>query len=68
MKLIWCKNCLLPNSRPNLVIEKNGNCSACNNFSNKNKINWVKKEKEFSELVKIIKNKKLRYDCIYNCS
>lgn len=64
MKLIWCKNCLLPNLRPNLVIEKNGNCSACNNFSNKKKINWKKREKEFATLVKKIKSKKLRYDCI----
>ena len=64
MKLIWCKNCLLPNSRPNLIIEKNGNCSPCNNILNKNKINWDKREQEFSKLVKKIKSKKLRYDCI----
>ena len=45
MQLIWCKNCLLPNTRPNLIIEKNGVCSACNNFSKK-KIQIGKKEKK----------------------
>ncbi len=64
MKLIWCKNCLLPNSRPNLIIENNGNCSACNNFKRKKKINWIKKKHEFTKLVKNIKKKNLRYDCI----
>ncbi|MDA7604045.1 N-acetyl sugar amidotransferase [Candidatus Pelagibacter sp.] len=64
MKLIWCKNCLLPNSRPNLVIEKNGNCSACNSFSSKRDASWEKKEQEFVALVKKIKSKNLRYDCI----
>ena len=64
MKLIWCKNCLLPNSRPNLIIESNGNCSACNNFFNKKKINWKEREQEFTKLIKKIKSKKLRYDCI----
>ena len=64
MKLIWCKNCLLPNSRPNLIIENNGRCSACNNFSKKKNINWQKRKKEFLNLVKKIKKKKLRYDCI----
>jgi len=64
MKLIWCKNCLLPNSRPNLTIEVNGNCTACNNFSIKEKVNWKDRESEFRKLVKKIKKKKLRYDCI----
>jgi N-acetyl sugar amidotransferase len=64
MNLIWCKNCLLPNTRPNLIIESDGICSACNNFSVKKKIDWKKREKEFIKIVKKIKNKKLRYDCI----
>ena len=64
MKLIWCKNCLLPNSRPNLIIEKNGNCSACNNHTIKKDINWEKRKNEFENLVKKIKKKKLRYDCL----
>ncbi len=64
MTLLWCKNCLLPNSRPNLIIEENGNCSACNNFKKKKKINWKKRKQEFIKLVKKIKNKNLRYDCV----
>tara|TARA_Y100000768_G_scaffold63599_1_gene43721 strand:- start:23159 stop:24280 length:1122 start_codon:yes stop_codon:yes gene_type:complete len=64
MKLLWCKNCLLPNSRPNLIIEENGKCSACNNFTKKKIINWNKRKVEFIKLVKKIKNKKLRYDCV----
>lgn len=64
MKLIWCKSCLLPNSRPNLIIESNQICSACNNFKKKRKIDWKKKELEFIKLIKNIKRKKLRYDCL----
>ncbi len=64
MRLLWCKNCLLPNTRPNLFIEKNGFCSACNNFLKKKNVNWKKRENEFNKIVKIIKRKKLRYDCV----
>ena len=64
MTLLWCKKCLLPNTRPNLIIENNGNCSACNNFTNKKKTNWKKRKQEFIRLVKKIKHKKLRYDCV----
>jgi N-acetyl sugar amidotransferase len=64
MKLIWCKNCILPNSRPNLKILENGVCSACNNFSKKNKVNWKERKHEFKKLISKIKSKNLRYDCI----
>lgn len=60
----YCKNCVLPESRPNLYILKNGICSACISHLNKNKINWKKKESEFKNLVKKIKKKNLFYDCL----
>ena len=28
-KLIWCKSCVLPNSRPNLIFDRDGVCNAC---------------------------------------
>ncbi len=62
--MIWCKSCVLPNTRPNLIIEKNGFCSACNNHSVKTKTDWKRRELEFKILVKKIKKVKLRYDCV----
>ena len=47
MKLTWCQNCLLPDSRPNLIIETNGFCSACNNFKKKKKLIGKKEEMNF---------------------
>ena len=52
MTLLWCKKCLLPNTRPNLIIENNGNCSACNNFTNKKKLIGKKENKNSSGLLK----------------
>ena len=62
--MIYCKNCILPNSRPNIVILNNGICSACNSHINKKKINWKKRNLNFQKIVKKIKNKKLSYDCL----
>ena len=64
MKMIWCKSCILPSTRPNLIIEKNGNCSACNNHRTKKNVNWKKRKNEFEILVNKIKKKNLRYDCV----
>ena len=62
-RLIYCKKCLVPNTRPHLFFDKNGICVACINHENKKKINWNKRKIEFKNLVKKFK-KKDNYDCI----
>ena len=34
--VIWCKNCILPNTRPNITINSLGICNACLNYNKKN--------------------------------
>lgn len=67
-KLIYCKNCILPNTRPNLYLNKLTNlCSVCvslKNYKGKNKINWFKRERQFKLLVKNNSKKNKVYDCI----
>ena len=61
-KILWCKNCILPSTRPNLDINKETNlCSVCNPIINKSKkINWEKRKKEFQNILKKIKKKKFK--------
>ncbi len=59
----YCKNCILPSSRPNVFINSNGLCnSKCS--SDPKKIIWKKRKIEFKNLVKNIKLKNNLYDCI----
>lgn len=64
-KIIWCKSCVIPNTRPNILINSEGICNACINHKNKNFINW---EKRFFLLKKLIrktkKNSKSKFDCL----
>ena len=60
----YCKNCILPDSRPNIIILKDNICSACNSHINKKKINWKKRDLDFKKIVKKIKKKRLAYDCV----
>ena len=66
MKLEWCKNCVLPNSRPNLFLDKFGICNACNIKKSKRKIFKPFGKKKFNLLLKkILKtNSKNNYDCL----
>jgi N-acetyl sugar amidotransferase len=63
--IIWCNNCILPNTRPNIVINDNGICNACVNHSNKKLINWSKQLVALKKIVKKIKNKsKSGFNCL----
>ena len=35
--MIYCKKCILPNTRPNIYILPNGECTACNTHLYKKK-------------------------------
>tara|TARA_B110000495_G_C22971056_1_gene569945 strand:+ start:110 stop:1225 length:1116 start_codon:yes stop_codon:yes gene_type:complete len=65
MNIIWCNNCVLPNTRPNIKFDKNNYCNACANHSTKKDINW---KNRFKELKIIVKNaKKISGDSNYDC-
>ena len=65
-KIIWCKSCILPNTRPNLFIhKKTGLCNVCNPILNATKkIDWNKRKKEFKIILKKNANKTSDYDCL----
>jgi N-acetyl sugar amidotransferase len=65
-KLKYCKNCILPNTRPNIYFNKKSQmCSVCNSINEKKqKIDWNFRKQKFKKLVKNAKRKNKTYDCI----
>lgn len=59
----YCKKCLLPNSRPGIIIDENGISNVWKD-SNKKIINFKEKKLQFKELVKYAKRNSKGYDCI----
>ena len=51
-KIFYCKRCLYPDTKPHLLFDENGICSACINFDNRSKINWAERKKNFVKLIK----------------
>ena len=39
-KIIYCKECLYPNTKPNLFFDDRGVCSACISYKSRNEIDW----------------------------
>ena len=64
-KMIYCKKCVIPNTRPNIEFDIHGICSACNSSKIKKKIKWSERQKLFLNILK--KHKKLNKNNDYNC-
>jgi len=63
--LIYCKKCLYPDTKPQLIFNDDGICSACTNQILKDTIDWQQKKKELLEILERHRNKdKTNYDCI----
>lgn len=61
----YCSQCVLPDTRPNLFIMEDGICNACHSwFVKKDDIDWKQREKQFDELVKLVKARSTRWDCV----
>ena len=61
----YCKKCLYPDTKPQLIFDENGVCSACVNADLKEEIDWNKKRRELSRILEKFRNKNgTNYDCI----
>lgn len=63
-KIIICKSCLMPSSRPRITFDENNICNACNYQNQKKKINWNERRLEFEELCNQYRSKDGKHDCI----
>lgn len=64
----FCKKCIMPDSRPRIVFNKDGVCNACSHSEKKNQIDWNQRKLEFLNLIdeikKCSKKKNANYDCV----
>ena len=49
--ITYCRNCVMPSTKPDLRIEDDGVCSACHNFVRRDDIDWDARQDEFLSIV-----------------
>ncbi len=61
----YCSNCVMPDTKPGVVLDERGYCNACRTKELKASIDWAARFEQLSELVAEIKaaNNPF-YDCI----
>lgn len=60
----WCAACVLPDTRPNLVIGADGVCNACKAHQSRKTIDWGARRASLHQLVENTKKKAKGYDCV----
>lgn len=63
-KIIICKSCLMPSSRPRITFDNNQVCNACNYQIKKKITNWEERQKEFQKICNEFRSKDGSHDCI----
>jgi N-acetyl sugar amidotransferase len=60
----YCKRCVLPDTKPGLVFDDKGVCSACRFVEIKKKIDWNQRTNDLIKICNEAKKLKKTYDCI----
>lgn len=60
----YCTKCWYPDTKPDLFFNGEGVCNSCTAYEARKNIDWVQREKDFSDLSFIQRSKKKVYDCV----
>ncbi|MHC8509141.1 MAG: N-acetyl sugar amidotransferase [Rhodospirillales bacterium] len=60
----YCKECLMPDTRPRVVFDAAGVCNACLTARAKDDIDWDARRAEFMDIVQRLRPKDGPYDCV----
>lgn len=65
MSIRYCTKCLYPDTKPDLIFDEEGVCSACRNFENRGATDWDARKQEFLDIVEAYRSKEgTNYDCV----
>ncbi len=62
--MTYCRLCVTPSTRPNVIIGPDGVCSACRTAASRVRIDWDKRREALGEVVRRAKDRSEGYDCL----
>lgn len=62
--LVYCKRCIMPSTKPDLLIDDEGVCSACRSYEQRAVVEWGARSRELDILLESYRSKGSYYDCI----
>ena len=63
-KVTYCALCLMPDTRPRIVFDREGVCNACRYAQEKRSIDWATRREEFLRLIEPFRSTDGSWDCV----
>ena len=61
----YCTRCVMPDTKPDLLLDEQGVCNACRSFEKRKEINWGTRKEEFFKVFEKYRSKdSSNWDCI----
>src|SRR3989344_5995254 len=60
----YCTKCIIPDTRPGIVLDSKGVCNACEDAAHQKKVDWKAREADWKKVVLWAKQQQRRYDCV----
>ena len=65
----YCRRCVMPETKPDILFDDDGVCSACRHFEARVAVDWDARRQELEQILDVYRSKDgSRYDCIIPCS
>jgi len=63
--IIYCRRCIMPETKPDLDIDKKGICSACRSYEQRKEVDWTQRKQELLAILDRYRSRDgSNYDCI----
>ena len=61
----YCKRCVMPDTKPDLLVDEDGVCNACRSYERRTEIDWEVRKRDLVQILDRYKSKNdTRWDCI----
>jgi N-acetyl sugar amidotransferase len=65
----YCRRCVMPETKPDILFDAEGVCSACRHFENRAEVDWDQRRRELVEVLDRYRSRDgSNHDCIIPCS
>ncbi len=62
--LRYCKRCVMPDTKPDLLLDGEGVCNACRSYEQRREVNWDQRKRELVAILDRYRGAGSNYDCI----
>ncbi|WP_288459605.1 N-acetyl sugar amidotransferase [uncultured Sphingomonas sp.] len=62
--LTYCRQCVMPSTKPDLLLDEHGVCNACRSYENRKTVDWDQRARELEVILDKYRGNGTNWDCI----